>query len=62
MHVNAVADAAIAAAFGQISDSASSGSKRKRWGEEANGTGTSYSFEEFKISVRVSEFDFYFLS
>lgn len=41
VHANAVADAAIAAAFGQISDLASSGTKRKRWGEESSGIGRS---------------------
>jgi len=39
VNVNAVADAALAAAFGQTSDSASSGIKRKRWGAESGGPG-----------------------
>ena len=37
IHANAVADAALAAAFGQVSDQTTSGSKRKRWGDESTG-------------------------
>ena len=34
-NVNAVADAALAAAFGQSTENSASGGKRKRWGDDS---------------------------
>ena len=38
-NVNDVADAALAAAFGQSSESSAGGNKRKRWGDNSGGSG-----------------------
>jgi len=42
-NVNAVADAALAAAFGQSSEASSGGNKRKRWGDDSGGSGAASS-------------------